>query len=116
MESNQQSLFIQEEKYITPLNQVLNETIPKANTVESTFTNPTFKKSLDELFPEQKYEEKRIQKAKKILGSISGTLTLNDLKEIDTKIQLLSESWLDDFERKIFNGLTLRELLHNKGG
>ena len=71
--------------------------------------------SIDDLFPEQRYD-KRIQKAKELLGPLSGAFTADQLKDIVTEIQFLCESWLDDFEQTIFNGLTLKELLHEKGG
>ena len=76
----------------------------------------SIKQSLDELFPEQKYEEKNIKKAKEILGNISEELTTEELNDTVVKMQYLCETWMDDFERKIFKGVTLQELLHEKGG
>lgn len=70
---------------------------------------------LDKLFPEQQHEEKIVQKTKDILGEVSNELSPEELKCTIAETQFLAEAWLDDFERKIFNGLTLKELLHEKG-
>ena len=73
------------------------------------------KQTLDELFPEQEREEKEIQKAKSALGELASSFSHQELKEVIAEFQYLAESWLDDFEREIFEGATLQELLHEKG-
>ena len=99
-----------EEKLIQPLTEVLNAP-------SNSFKPPeNIKKSLDDLFPEQVYEEKQLKKAKEILGNIANEFTSEQLRDAVTEIQFLATSWLDDFERGIFDGLTLQELLHEKGG
>lgn len=109
----QQSLLT-EESFITPLKKVLNA--PLATQPSTQKTTPSIKESLDTLFPEQKYQEKRIQKAKELLGSLTNEFTEPRLSDAVIEIQCLAESWLDDFERQIFKGVTLHELLHEKGG
>ena len=71
--------------------------------------------TLDRMFPEQKREERTLQRAKSLLGELAKTLSPEELKVTLTEIQFLSDSWLDEFERKIFDGRTLTELLHEKG-
>ena len=71
--------------------------------------------TLDKLFPEQEREEKNIKKTKQILGQLSEQFNDQQLKDLIVETQFLTESWLDDFERSIFNGLTLQELFHEKG-
>lgn len=73
-------------------------------------------KSLNVLFPEQEVEGRYIKEVKNTLGEISSTLSNEELKSVIAEIQFLVDTWLDDFERKIFKGQTLRELLHEKGG
>jgi hypothetical protein len=117
MEALQQQLLITEDKIVTPLIEVLNETIPKPTApLSSNDISIPLRKSLDDLFPEQQYEEKNIQRAKDILGEVSGKFTPAEFKVAITEVQFLAESWLDNFEREIFGGLTLQELLHEKGG
>ncbi|MEK6846753.1 MAG: hypothetical protein AABY16_01150 [Nanoarchaeota archaeon] len=71
--------------------------------------------SLNKLFPEQKREDKQINRAKALLGELANEFTKEDIKDVIVQIQYLAESWLDDFERTIFEGKTLSELLHEKG-
>lgn len=110
----EQQLLILEEHNLTPLKKVLDASLsshpnPQKNT-------PSIKESLDTLFPEQQHEEKQIKKAKEILGTLSEEFTEVQLRDAITEIQFLTEYWLDDFERQIFHGVTLQELLHEKGG
>lgn len=96
-----------------PLFELLGQT--PSETVKNTPISTSVKKSLDEMFPEQTYEEKEIKRAKAALGSLVDELTPEQLKGKVQELQYLANSWLDDFEREIFNGLTLQELLHEKG-
>ncbi len=116
METVQQS-FITEEQVVTPTIEIL-ENIKPVNNEPLTIKNipKTVTQSFDELFPEQQHDEKNLQKAKEILGEEATQFTNAQLKDIVSEVQYLVESWLDDFEREIFEGLTLKELLHEKGG
>ena len=49
------------------------------------------------------------------MGVVANELTADQLKGVITEIQYLVDSWLDDYERNVFDGLTLKELLHEKG-
>lgn len=109
-----QQTLITEEQIVTPLVKVLDTVTPQPTSLQE--SSPSLKQSLDELFPEQQYDEKNIQKAKEILGKIANELTPDELQDTVIEMQFLASSWLDDFERKIYKGLTLRELLHEKGG
>lgn len=37
-----------------------------------------------------------------------------DKKALETEIKFLATSWLDDFEKKTFNGKTINELLNQR--
>jgi len=50
------------------------------------------------------------------LGELAKEFTELELKEIVTDVDFIVESWLDDFERDLFKGKTMKELLHEKGG
>ncbi len=71
--------------------------------------------SLNDLFPEQKYADKRIKQAKEALGLLAFEYSESELENLILEVESLTESWLDEFERQTFNGLTLQELLHEKG-
>ena len=116
MQPEQQRL-ISEEQFIKPLINVLNKVTPSPKPSNTPIEkSPTLKKSLNDLFPEQAYDEKDIQIAKKELGAITNVFTQEQLRDAVSEIQFLTETWLDDFEREIFGGLTLKETLHEKGG
>lgn len=112
----EKELLVSEEKIVTPLVQVLDQITPNTNTHKQLENSQSFTQSLNDLFPEQAYQEKDIQKAKSILGEVALELSEAQLKDAVTEIEFLADSWLDDFERKIFKGMTLQELLHEKGG
>lgn len=118
MQTVEQQRLIPEERIIAPLVEVLNVVTPEPKTIPipSEPITPTLLQSLDELFPEQQYDEKNIQKAKEIMGEAAQAFTPEQLKDEVIKIQYLCEAWLDAFEREAFDGLTLKELLHEKGG
>lgn len=108
----QQNLFNTSDKILIPAIKVLNQPIHPS---EKTPTEP-IETTLESMFPEQSYEEKDIKQAKEILGDLATEFTPQELKYELIKIQFLVESWLDEFERNTFQGKTLRELLHEKGG
>lgn len=109
---------IMEEQIATTLELAVNGATPKSigQSLSSKESSKTIKKSLDQLFPEQQYDDKDIQKVKDILGPLATKFSASELRDIVAETQFLVGSWLDDFEREIFNGLTLNELLHEKGG
>jgi hypothetical protein len=78
--------------------------------------NLSINESLDVMFPEQKHQDKDLTKTKEVLGKLSKSFTDLQLKEIITDIDFLVENWLDQFEQEIFEGKTLKKLLHEKGG
>lgn len=117
MQSIEQQLLIPEEKILTPLIEVLDTITPKPENAPKPFESITqsLRQSLDELFPEQKFEDKDIQKAKEVLGLLASEFTPEQLGGVIIEMQLLAQSWLDDLERDLFKGLTLKEVLHERG-
>lgn len=105
---------INEAKIAKPLVEVLNN--PITSSVPEKAPQKKLSEALNELFPEQQYDEKKIQKAKEILGALAAELTPSRLQDAVCEIEYLCEFWLDDFERQTFGGLTLKEFLHEKGG
>ena len=69
------------------------------------------KQSVDEATQSAFISDEEIQEAKRVLGHLTSNLPEEDLKNAVTEIHFLAESWLDEFERKAFNGKTLNELL-----
>lgn len=113
IQDKQQSL-VTEDQIITPLRDVLASIAPRTNNKPSSFqtTTQTFQESLNELFPEQEYREKRVKQALKILGDLTNKLTIDEIQTIVVETEYLCESLLDTYERQIFKGKTLKELLN----
>jgi hypothetical protein len=105
------------EQVITPavglLEKVGSESLNLPSTTE---TSKSINDSLNEMFPEQQRDEKELKQSKEILGELAAAYKPEQLKDAITEIKFLTETWLDDFEREIFQGRTLKELLHEKGG
>lgn len=66
--------------------------------------------SINRMFPEQEHEDKKFKEAKKILGD---KYTTEDIKSLIASFEYLIRSWSTEYEKKIFDNKTLRELLTN---
>ncbi len=73
-------------------------------------------KALEAVLVKPEPEDKDIQEARKILGKLADGLSAHQIKNMITEIDFLVKAWLEEYERTIFNGKTLAELLHEKGG
>lgn len=115
-ESIEPNHVITEQNVLHPVATVLEEVTSQPIKANPLAISPTTATSIQDLFPEQVYDEKSVQKAKEILGDLAKEFSPQELKDTVVQMQFLIETWLDDFEREIFDGLSLRELLHEKGG
>jgi hypothetical protein len=66
--------------------------------------------TLQQIFPESQ-EESRLQKARVIMGDSICQLTDEELEVYLTMLEYLVVTWLDNYERRIFNGLTLKQIV-----
>ncbi|MEI6498427.1 MAG: hypothetical protein WCO23_00495 [bacterium] len=62
------------------------------------------------IYPESP-EENKIQKARAILGESVADVPDSEMAVYITQFQYLLDSWLDIYEKEIFNGLTLQQML-----
>ena len=62
------------------------------------------------MFPESP-EETKLQKARAILGEVAKGISDEELAIYLTQFDYLLDSWLDMYEKQIFNNLTLQQLL-----
>lgn len=82
------------------------QALPIATSMESSIS------LLNQLFPEQKREDKTIKQTRAILGGMVNQFSSEELQEIISLSQYLTESWIDMWERELFDGKTLQELLN----
>lgn len=66
--------------------------------------------ALSRIFPTQK-EESRNQKVRKAMGVVVDCLSDEELDVYITEFQNLINSWMDDYERQLFDNKTLKEIL-----
>lgn len=57
-------------------------------------------------------EETKLQRARRILQEVAQDVSDEQLEVFVTSLQCLIDSWLDCYEKEVFDGLTLREVLH----
>lgn len=67
-------------------------------------------KTLSTIFPSTK-DETKLQKARRILGDEVSAVSDDELGVYLAEFQFLLDSWLDEYERKVFNNKTLKELI-----
>lgn len=73
-------------------------------------------KALEAVLVKQEPEDKDVQEVRKIMGKLADGLSTDQIKNMITEIDFLVKAWLEEYERNIFDGKTLAELLHEKGG
>ncbi len=57
--------------------------------------------------------EMTIEEARKILGKTADGMSDEQLQNQLTMMEFLTESWLDDYEKSIFEGKTLQEFVQS---
>lgn len=68
--------------------------------------------AINNIFPLASEENKTI-KLRKALGETAKALPDEQIETIGTEFQFLIDSWMDEFEQDVFNGHTLKEVLHD---
>jgi hypothetical protein len=66
--------------------------------------------TLQSIFP-TKQDETKLIKARRILGDIATDISDTELESNIAEFQYLVDSWLDEFEKQIFDNKTLIEVL-----
>lgn len=66
--------------------------------------------ALNTMFPEQSHEDKTLRRAKEILGNDYST---EEVKSLIASFEYLIDTWLESYERKVFNNKTVKELLRS---
>lgn len=67
--------------------------------------------ALNNIFPLQS-EDNKTSRMKKALGETAYSLSNEQIETIITEFQFLVDSWLDEYEREVFKGLTLKEVIN----
>ncbi|OQB06060.1 MAG: hypothetical protein BWY19_00480 [bacterium ADurb.Bin212] len=81
------------------------------DTIVSSRQHHSLENALDTIFVEPK-EETRLARARRILGNIATEMNDDELISSLAQFQHLLESWFDDYEKLIFKGKTLNQILN----
>lgn len=68
---------------------------------------------LDSIFPSRQ-EETKIAKARRILEDVASDLSDEELEIYLIKFEFLLDTWIDNFEKDIFEGKTLNQLIREE--
>ena len=104
---------ITQEKTLLPVQRVFDELTKQPVSRLKPLGNQTTK-SIQDLFPEQEIADKKLKVAITALGKLSAEFSKSELQELIAQVEYLAETWLDEFERDVFKGMTLNELLHER--
>ena len=66
---------------------------------------------INQLLDGQDQQQKTILEAREILGDSANNLSDEQVYDLVNEIQFLVDSWLEEYERKVFDGKSLDELL-----
>lgn len=92
------------------------ESKPEINSSKTSFVpNPQEELGniLNSILPQQS-EETKITRTRKALGKTAEAFSDEQIETIVTEFQFLIDTWLDEFEKDVFNGMTLKEVLNEK--
>jgi len=98
-----------------PTIEPINTSVSQPQTVQDYTANPqsSIEKALNTIFPQQSEEDKVIR-MRKALGETAKTLSDPQVETIITEFQFLIDTWLDEYEKEVFGGMTLKEVLNEK--
>ena len=65
-------------------------------------------------FSEQDQQRKTVQEAREVLGESAENLNDQELYGLVTEMHYLVEGWLEEYEKSVFDGKTLKELIDIK--
>ena len=68
---------------------------------------------LSSILPSQT-EENKTTRTRKHLGKIGHLVSDEQIECITAEFQFLINTWLDEYEREVFNGITLNEVLNER--
>ncbi len=66
---------------------------------------------LNQLFVEQDQQKNVTLEAREILGESAKDLSDSQVYDLVNEVQYLVDSWLEEYERKLFEGKTLEEVM-----
>lgn len=95
------------------MNNALQATNRRETSLTQAITSPLrpIDDALQRIFTSSE-EETKLQRTRRIMGNVVAETSDEELEVYVTELQYLIDTWFDEFERQAFDGLTLKELIH----
>ncbi len=89
--------------------------IPHSNppVIQSSISQTPIQNVIEKILPKQS-EENKFAKTRQALGETAKSLSNEQIETITTEFQFLIDTWFDEYEKDVFNGLTLKEVLNER--
>lgn len=68
--------------------------------------------AINHIFPLQSEENKTLR-MRKALGESAKSLSNEQIETVEVEFQFLIDSWMDEYEKEVFSGKTLKEVLND---
>lgn len=94
-------------------NEIVNKAMETTELTLQTTPRTSIENAIKSVFPE-KEEERKIAKTRSTLGEVGTKLSAEQIECINSEFQFLAETWLDEFEKGVFEGKTLKEILNEE--
>ena len=66
---------------------------------------------VNQFFGEQDKQQKTVEEAREVLGDSASSITDEQVYDLVNEVQYLVDTWIEEFEREVFDGKTLKEVL-----
>ncbi len=85
--------------------------LESANSINPSLDQQDKYDQINQLFEDQDQQEKTILEAREILGEPANDLSNEQVFDLVNEVQFLVENWLEEYERKVFDGKSFDEML-----
>lgn len=102
-----------------PTTVIANKNVPlsKEHSTQLPINQPhpqtTLENAFKAIFPKNSEQENNVIRTRRILGKTAQTLSDEQIETIVSEFQFLANTWLDEFEKEIFSGHTLQEVINH---
>ncbi len=91
--------------------EVITETQPSYQIPAYKPISDSLQNVLNRAFPKQS-EENKFTRTRQLLGETAQTLSNEQIETVVTEFQFLIDTWLNEYEKDVFKGLTLKEVIN----
>jgi hypothetical protein len=100
---------MKEYKSELPLNEsITTSSLPSSSNIQR--ESQGIYDQINNYFSEQDQQQKTVQEAREILGESAANLTDEKVYDMVVGMQYLVDTWLEEFEKDVFDGKTLKEI------